>query len=160
MTAIPLILMAGLGVFVVYRLYTAERDRTGAIRALAVRLGMHYLGNALPKSLRLDGTPFDHPSKVWNMVDGEPRGTRIMAFDCRVGAGRHSWRRTVIAVESEHNVLEHLPSNPDMRIDRAGRWQILYRPKARFNIRIAGLTPVNELEANLNAIVADSPKTK
>ena len=72
MNAIPFILMAGLGVFVFYVLHTSERYRANAIRALATRSGMHYLGNALPKSLELSGTPFHRVSKVWNVLDGEP----------------------------------------------------------------------------------------
>ena len=98
MNAIPLILMAGVGLFVFYALHASERYRAEAIRALATRSGMHYLGKALPRSLTLEGTPFHSFSKVWNVIDGEPRGTRIMAFDCQVGVGRGSWRRSVIAV--------------------------------------------------------------
>ncbi len=82
-----------------------------------------------------------------------------MAFDCQVGVGKHSWRRTLIAVESDHNVLGNLLVHPDITIDRSGRWQILYRPKApSFSFRIAGLTPVEELEAKLNAVIADSAR--
>ena len=98
MNAIPLILMAGVGLFVFYALHASERYRADAIRALATRSGMHCLGKALPMSLTLEGTPFHSFSKVWNVIDGEPRGTRIMAFDCQVGVGRGSWRRSVIAV--------------------------------------------------------------
>ena len=160
MNAIPFILMAGLGVFVFYVLHTSERYRANAIRALATRSGMHYLGNALPKSLGLSGTPFHRVSKVWNVIDGEPRGTRVMAFDCQVGAGKGSWRRTVIAVETDGNVIGHLLVQHDMTLDRSGGWQVLYRPKqGGFTFRIAGLTPVEELEANLNAVLADSAKT-
>jgi hypothetical protein len=158
MNAIPLILMAGLGLFVFYALYAAERYRADAIRALAIRSGMHYLGKALPRSLTLEGTPFYRFSKVWNVIDGEPRGTRIMAFDCQVGAGKRSWRRSVIAVESDGNVFSNMPLHPDMTVDRSGRWNIFYRPKAHFSFRIAGLTAVEELEANLNAVVTGSAK--
>jgi hypothetical protein len=159
MRAIPLIAMAGLGVFLFYVLYTSKRYRADAIRALAIRLGMHYLGNALPRSLTLEGTPFYHFSKVWNVIDGEPRGTRIMALDCQVGVGKRSWRRTVIAVEGDGNFLGNVQLHPDMTIDRSGRWKILYHgPKAPFSFRIAGLTPVEELEANLNAVVTASAK--
>jgi len=160
MNAIPLILVAGIGVFVFYVLHTSERYRADAIRALATRSGMHYLGNALPKSLGLSGTPFHRVSKVWNVIDGEPRGTRVMAFDCQVGAGKGSWRRTVITVETDGDVLGHLLVQRDMTFDRSGRWQVLYRPKqGGFTFRIARLTPVEELEANLNAVLANSART-
>lgn len=159
MSAIPLILMAGLGVLVFYVLRASEQYRAGAIRTLAFRSGLHYLGNALPKSLTLEGTPFHRASKFWNVVDGEPTGTRIMAFDCRVGAGRYSWRRTVIAMESDDSPLVCVPFHPNMTIDRSGRWQVLYRPRDAFAFRGTGLTPVDELEAILNAIISASAKT-
>ncbi len=158
MNSIPLILMAGLGVFLFYVLHTSQRYRADAIRALAARSGMHYLGNGLPKSLTLKGTPFYRISKVWNVIDGEPRGTRIIAFDCQVGAGKHSWRRTVITLESDGG-FSPPPLHPDITFDGSGRWQILYRPKAHYAFRGAGLTPVEELEANLNAVVENSAKT-
>ena len=130
MTAILLILMAGVGLFVFYALHASEGYRADAIRAVATRSGMHYLGKALPRSLTLEGTPFENFSKVWNVIDGEPRGTRIMAFDCQVGVGKRSWRRSVIAVEGDGNVLSNVPLHPDMAIDRSGRWKILYyRPR-------------------------------
>ena len=159
MNAIPLILMAAVGLIAFYILRTSDRYRTDAIRALATNAGMHYLGNALSKSLTLKGTPFDRVSKVWNVIDGEPRGTRIMAFDCKVGAGRQSWRRTLIAVESDGNAFGHLSLQSDMTIDRSGGWQILYHPESHFNLRIGGLMPVEELGENLNAVVAGSAKT-
>jgi hypothetical protein len=81
-----------------------------------------------------------------------------MAFDCQVGVGKRSWRRTVIAIEGDGDATGHLRMQPDMAIDRSGRWQILYRPKQGFNFSMAGLTPVEELEANLNAVVSDSAK--
>jgi hypothetical protein len=126
---------------------------------ISVSFGVHYLGNALPKSLTLEGTPFHRASKFWNVLDGEPSGTRIMAFDCRVVVGRYSWRRTVIAVESEDSPLARLPLHPNMTIDRSGRWQVLYHPRAAFAFRGTGLTPVEELEATLKVILSATAKT-
>jgi hypothetical protein len=158
MGPILLILMAVcMGAFVLYTLHTSKRYRAEAIRAFAIRSGMHYIGDAIPKPLTLQGTPFYHASKVWNVIDGEPRGTRIMAFDCRVGVGKQSWRRTIIAVEGDGDAFGVMP---DMTIDRSGRWAILYRPKdSIFSFRLAGLTPVEELGANLNAVIIGSAKT-
>jgi hypothetical protein len=155
MNDVPLILLIGVGLAVVIWLYLGERQRVVAIRALAIRLGFHYLGDALPRSLTLTGTPFDHTSKVWNVIDGEPRGVRIVAFDCRVGTGKGSWRRSVIAVESGADISKAVAFNHDVAIDSAGTWKILYRPKASVNFRIAGLMPVEELEAYLTAIAVD-----
>jgi len=62
MSDIPLILVGALVLIIVIVLYLGERQRAAAIRALAVRSGFHYLGDALPRSLTLSGTPFEqHP---------------------------------------------------------------------------------------------------
>lgn len=161
MHGIPFILLAiFLGLCVFYTVYASNRHRADAIRDLANSMEMNYLGNALPKSLTLKGTPFHRISKVWNVMDGEPRGTRIMVFDCQVGGGKSSWRRTLIAVESDGDALGEMPLSSDMTIDRSGRWQILYRQKAHVSFRIAGLMPIEELKENLNAVFAFSAKTR
>jgi hypothetical protein len=154
MNAIPLIVMACVMLAAFIALYLSERQRANAVRALANRSGLHYLGNALPRSLTLGGTPFQSASKVWNVIDGEPRGVRVIAFDCRVGVGKGSWRRTVIATESGADLSDAVPFNPDMMVESAGKWKILYRPKGSVNFRIAGLMPIAELEAHLNSVRA------
>jgi len=71
MNAVPVIVLAGVGLVLFVAFYFGERQRAAAIRALASRLGFYYLGDALPRSLKLDGTPFHSASKVWNVIDGE-----------------------------------------------------------------------------------------
>jgi len=159
MKAIPIILMAGLALGALIAVYLGERHRAAAIRTLATRLGFHYLGNALPKSLTLHGTPFGHASKVWNVIDGEPHGVRTIGFDCRVGIGKGRWRRTVIAVESNADFWGAVRLNREMAIDSAGKWKVLYRPRASINFRIAGLMPPEELESYLNSVAADALKS-
>jgi hypothetical protein len=151
------VLMAALALGALVAVYLAERQRAAAIRALAIRSGFHYIGEALPRSLTLNGTPLERASKVWNVIDGEPHGIRIIAFDCRVGVGRGSWRRTVIAVERGSNLS--LLLNPEMKMDFVGSWKVLYRPQASTNFRIAGLMPVTELESYLNSVAADGTKS-
>ena len=154
MNAILLIVMVGVISAAFIALYLGERHRANEVRALANRSGLHYLGNALPRSLTLGGTPFQLASRVWNVIDGEPRGIRVIAFDCRVGTGKSSWRRTVIAIESGADSSYTVPFNPDMTAESVGKWKIIYRSKASVNFRITGLMPVAELEAHLNAVRA------
>lgn len=132
--------------------YLAERQRAAAIQALASRLGFHYLGSALPRSLTLSGTPFSGHSRVKNVIDGEPRGVRTIAFDCQVGTGKGSWRRTVIAVEESGDFGNVLALNAEMRIEPAGKWKVLYRRKAPFVFRVGELMPLEELESYLNSV--------
>jgi len=129
-----------------------DRRRTAAIRALAIRSGFQYIGEALPRSLSLQGTVFERFSKVSNVIDGEPRGIRIIAFDCRVGMGKHSWERSVIAVEDGGDSLEDALCNSEMQMDSVGKWKIYYRPKASFEFRVSGLSSVEKLEACVNSI--------
>jgi hypothetical protein len=74
MNVIPLILMVELGVFVFYLLRVSERYRAGAIRALAIHSGMHYLGNALPKSLRRKERRFVALQKSGTSLTGSHEG--------------------------------------------------------------------------------------
>lgn len=138
--------------------YFADRQRSAAIRAFATRSGFHYIGDALPRSVTLRGTPLQGVSKVWNVIDGEPRGVRIVAFDCRVGVGKGSWKRTVIAVADATYLPPALPFNSELTIDTAGNWKILYRPKAAVNFRIARLMSVDELESYLSSFAPITPR--
>lgn len=158
MSDVGFVFMAGAALAVLTVGYLAERQRGTAIRAMATRSGFHYIGDALPRSLTLHGTPFERASKVWNVIDGEPRGVRVIAFDCRVGEGKHSWRRSVIAIESDAEFSRAF--NPEMTIDSVGRWKFLYRPKASIEFRISGLMPVEELEAHLNSVGVDVTGTR
>ena len=150
------VFFAGAVFAVLFVFYLVERKRTAAIRELAIRVGFHFLGNALPRSLTLSGTPFSSYSKVWNVIDGEPHGVRIIACDCRVGIGKHSWRRTVIAVESATCRSPALPFNPEMAIDTVGNWKIIYRPRALINVSMSGLMPLEELESYLSAFTPNA----
>lgn len=156
MNEIGFVLFAGAASALLFAFRRAENQRAAAIRELAIRLGFHYLGEALPRSLTLYGTPFDPASRVWNVIDGEPGGIRIISFDCQIGIGKGSWRRTVLAVESGSDLS--LLLSPEMTIDSAGQWKVLYRPKASMNFRIAGLMPLVELESYLNSVAGGSPK--
>jgi hypothetical protein len=80
-----------------------------------------------------------------------------VAFDCQIGVGKGSWRRTVIAVEIGSDLS--LLLNPEMRIDSSGRWKVLYRPRASINFRVTGLMPPEELESYLNSVAAGAPKS-
>ena len=122
---------------------------------MATRLGFRYLGEALPRSLTLEGAPFDIASRVWNVIDGEPRGARIIAFDCQVGIGKNSWSRTVIVVENAPDLS--LLLSHEMTIDSVGPWKVLYQPRTMGVVRRV-LMPLEELESYLSSIAADTSR--
>lgn len=130
--------------------YWRRKHRINAIRALATRWGFTYIGEALPRSVSLRGTRLEGITAVWNVIDGECRKIRIIAFDCRIGVGKGSWRRTVIAAQTDSDILESMSISRDLAAERSGNWTYLYQPKAFFIP--AGLMSVDEIEARLNAI--------
>jgi hypothetical protein len=89
-------------------------------------------------------------TSVWNVIDGECGRTRVISFDCRIGAGKGSWRRTAIAVQASPDVFG-TEFSPDLIIERSGEWSIMYEPW-KFSPIPAGLMRVSEIERQLNAI--------
>ena len=127
-----------------------SRSRAKEIRGLAVSLNLHYLGEALPSSFSLAGVPFDSMTSVWNVIDGEPRGTRIIAFDCTFGEGKGRWRRTVIAMKTQIGNVTVSAFDPYLRIEQLGDWTVIWRPK-ELSLIPPGLMPVAELKAYLES---------
>jgi len=66
----------------------------------------------------------------------------------------------MIAMESDDSPLARLALHPNLRIDRSGRWQVLYHPRAAFAFRGTGLAPVEELEATLKITLFASAKLR
>ena len=125
--------------------------RARDIRTLAESCGFQYLGEALPHSLPLTSMPFASITSVWNVIDGEPRGKRIVAFDCRFGEGKASWRRTVIAIRTDIRNVTASAFDPSLRIVQTDDWVFIYRPKEVALIPLQ-LTPIPELHAYLDTI--------
>ncbi len=130
--------------------YWRYRKRMNAIRELAQRLGFTYIGQALPSSISLSGTLLQGATTVWNVIDGERHKIRVIAFDCRIGVGKTSWRRTVIAAQADTDTFGTVNFNRDLTVERSGDWLFLYQPKTISLIpRLMG---VDEIEAHINAI--------
>ena len=123
------------------------------MKDMATRTGFSYLGRGVPKSFSLSGTGLEHTTAIWNFIDGNRHGVRMVAFDCRIGAGKGSWRRTVIATDVEPHRLSTTAFNPDLVVERTGNWSIIYQPKV-FSLIPPGLMPIAEVEAHLNAVLS------
>jgi hypothetical protein len=128
-------------------LYWRSRKRIKAIRALATRLGFTYIGGALPRSVSLRGTSLEAATSVWNVIDGERHKLRFIAFDCRIGVGKGSWRRTVIGAQTDADIFGTVSFNRDLTVERSGDWMFLYQPKAFFSP--SALMSIDEIEAHL-----------
>ena len=125
-----------------------SRARSREIRRLAETTGFLYLNNALPSSL---GKLPSGVTSVWNVLDGERRGRRVIAFDCKFGEGKGSWCRTVIAVQAVRSSVTASVFDLDVQVEQIGQWTFLYRPQQLAFIA-RQLTPVAELAAYLDAI--------
>lgn len=129
-----------------------ERKRSIGLRVMARRLGFAYLGNAVPRSLTLHGTGLEGATSVWNVIDGMSGATRVIAFDCRIGSGKRSWRRTAIAAQGPRDVFGAAKFTSHLAMDRSGDWTIMYEPKTFSFFAVPGPMPFAELEAQLRAI--------
>ncbi|MGI4815259.1 MAG: hypothetical protein ACRYGG_18270, partial [Janthinobacterium lividum] len=134
--------MTFLGALVVWSFLNSHK-RAKAMVALADRLGLKMWGERLPAELSLAGTPISGASATWSVMEGKQNGIPVIAFDCRMGTGKGSWRRTVIAARSSQDGFATVLSESSYTVDRVGDWVILYAPKRVFAVR--GLMPISEL---------------
>jgi hypothetical protein len=151
MVASTLLLIAVPALFLAVHILV-ERNRTIAVRNLAVRRGYTYLGRLLPRSITLQGTPFYRASSIWNIIEGENLGVKIVAFDCRMGAGKGSWRQTVIAAESSDNPVGIARLDPTFTVERSGDWAFLFHPKSLS--LFSKLMPIPVLDAHLQGLAS------
>lgn len=134
-------------------LWSALNDRRRAkdLTKLASTLGLKEWGDQLPRDLSLTGTPMANRSATWNVLEGVQNGIRFIVFDCRIGTGKASWRRTVIAARTDRDVFATVPSDFSYTVDQSGEWMVFYSPKTLsfFGQR---LMPIGELEARLSIL--------
>jgi len=126
---------------IVVALWWRALQRTSALRQLASKFGFAFLGTTVPRILNLTGTGPEAISSCWNVMDGELKGVRIVVFDCRIGQGKGSWRRTVIAAKSSADIFKSVPMMLDLTSEPAGEWTVLYQPKT-YKIFLPGLVAV------------------
>lgn len=142
--------MTLIGCFIVWSVW-ANWKRNRMMPILMSSLGLKSWGSRLPPELSLTGTPMAHASATWNVMEGERNGIPFVVFDCRMGAGKSSWRRTVIAARSGRDVFAAVPSESSYTVDRCGDWMIFYAPKRGFIVG-PSLMPISELEARLSSL--------
>jgi hypothetical protein len=85
------------------------------------------------------------------VIDGERNGLRILIFDCRIGEGKGSWRRTVIVAQGNPDIFRNVPFVLNLSIEQTGDWTVLYEPKS-LGIYPPGLMATTEIEALLQLL--------
>jgi hypothetical protein len=108
-----------------------DRNRSVEIRNIATTLGFHVLGETLPGSLNLDGTPMQHADQFANVIDGEINGIRVVAFDYTIGTGKARWVGTAIAAKNPQDLFGPTTIESYLVVKRCGEWAILYQPAPR-----------------------------
>ena len=128
-----------------------DRRRAREMARLASSLGLKAWGNQLPQDLSLAGTPMADRSAIWNVLEGVQNGIPVIVFDCRIGTGKGSWRRTVIAARANRDVFATVPSDASYTVDQSGDWMVFYSPKT-MSFLGQRLMPISELEARLSTL--------
>src|ERR1700753_1750942 len=73
--------------------------RSKALAKLASEIGLTVWDyQILPSDLTLHGTDLENFSKVFNIYQGTVNGVHVVFFDCKVGYGKRTWMRTVLAI--------------------------------------------------------------
>ncbi len=103
------------------------RERSRQISIFAQENRFRWLDDDLPADIRLASSSISNVSSVWNAIDGTTRGVRVVAFDCRVGQGKGSWRTTVIAVKADSSAVKASDFEINLEKERVGDWTLLFR---------------------------------
>jgi hypothetical protein len=123
------------------------RRRHEQMRAMAMSLGLRpWPDNSLPRRLSLQGTPFQHWSKLSNIYEGSLNGTQTIILDFFYREPRNVFSRTIIAVNSNMRVQKPY----DLESRQIGPWQLIFAPVQFF--RTANLMDVDQVEILLKAI--------
>ncbi|WP_109485085.1 hypothetical protein [Occallatibacter savannae] len=128
-----------------------QRRRARELTKLANTLGLKPWGEKLPLAVSLAGTPIADRSATWNVFEGVRNGIPFVVFDCRIGTGKGSWQRTVIAARTGRDVFATVPSDFSYAVDRSGEWMVFYSPKT-LSFFGEGLMPIAELEARISTL--------
>jgi hypothetical protein len=113
-------------VAVLFWSYRKTQERSRQIRDYGQELGFRLLGEDLPLDIDLKSSSISNVSSVWNVIDGTPRGVRIVAFDCRVGQGKGSWETTVIAVNAEPIAVKASDFDMSLEKEHIDGWTLLF----------------------------------
>lgn len=132
---------------------TAMRHHAREVKAVATAFGMlPWPNDSLPRDLSLRDTCLGSWSKLFNVYEGIVGGVQVAVFDCKVGQGKGSWTRTVIAARSSQATFGAVAFDPELTTQRSGEWLILYRPW-----RVWGFAPelmsADQIEGHIQSIL-------
>lgn len=137
-----------------------HQSRVTAMRTLATRWSFQYSAGDpqiwagrrspvhYPPEFKMRCYPVYAMSKVWNVIDGERNGIRVLIFDSRIGTGRGARYCTFFAVQTSENLFKRVSSREKIA-QRAG-WTAVYRiPFIGIRPWTLSITRIEELLNNL-----------
>ncbi len=92
----------------------------GDTRMFGGRRPVHY-----PTGFKMKCYPVYAVSKIFNVIDGERNGVRVLIFDSVVGEGRGARFCTLVATQTSENIFKNVSSR-EKTAQRAG-WTAVYR---------------------------------
>ena len=113
------------------------RSRATAMRALAARWSFHYSAGdpriwggrrspvQYPTGFKMKCYPVYAMSRMWNVVDGERNGIRVLIFDSMIGTGKGARCCTLVATQTTETLFKSVSSREKIA-QRAG-WTAVYR---------------------------------
>src|SRR5260370_37331781 len=107
-------LWIGLLTALVVRSLIQDKQRTKLIREFALRMGFSFLGHSLPKSYPMQHTSSRLAHSICRVMTGDRRNKEVLLFDCRLGHGKGTFSRTVVAVRGEPSDFGWSRFGPDL----------------------------------------------
>ena len=117
--------------FIMVRHVLRERERAKDIRDYARTAGLTYIGSTLPKSFPLHKTSSRGARSISQAVAGERSRKEVVVFDCKLGYGKGTFFRTVVAVRGQRDGFGVAQFGPDLVTERVGDWTVVYGSKRR-----------------------------
>lgn len=138
------------------------RRRAQTMRALARTWGFQFsegnpsiwgqrdTGCAMPAEFRMMGYPATMIKSIWNLIDGQKDGIRVLIFDSILGVAGKRYRGmycTVIATQTSENLFGNTGSRE--RISQSNGWTAL--SYTRF-IQVPWSLSVRRIEEHLSSV--------
>jgi len=99
-----------------------DGQRTKLMRQFAADKGMSFVGDSLPPHFPRQQTSSRQAHSISRVVVGN----EVLLFDCRIGHGKASRARTIIAARREPSVFGWARFGPDLETEQTGDWTLVY----------------------------------
>lgn len=106
-----------------------DRERTKLICAFASRMGFTFLGDSLPRSFPIHRTSSGTARSIRRVFAGDRKKKEIVVFDCRLGDGKGSFSRTMVAARGDPSVFGWSRFGPDLETEQVDEWTLVYGSK-------------------------------